>query len=54
LFPIALRGFQQIWVETASILIEAVGLYESSGYQPAAGVETARCDRVYVNKMSSE
>ena len=50
---IALRGFQQIWVETASILIEAVELYESSGYQPAVGVKTARCDRVYVKKVSS-
>jgi len=45
---IASRGFEQIWIETASVLAEAVQLYESSGYQPAAGVETARCDRVYV------
>lgn len=51
---IAAKGFQQIWVETASILIEAVKLYESCGYQPAVGVETARCDRVYVKKVSSE
>lgn len=49
---IALRGFKQIWVETASILIEAVKLYESSNYQPATGVETARCDRVYVKYIS--
>jgi putative acetyltransferase len=48
---ITLRGFEQIWVETASILIEAVGLYESSSYQPAVGVETARCDRVYVKLL---
>lgn len=41
------RGFRQIWIETASVLKEAVVLYERSGYQPAAGVETARCDRVY-------
>lgn len=45
---IASRGFGQIWIETASVLVEAVQLYESSGYQPADGVETARCDRVYV------
>lgn len=45
---IASRGFAQIWIETASVLQEAVKLYESSGYQPASGVETARCDRVYV------
>jgi putative acetyltransferase len=49
---IAGRGFQQIWIETASVLAEAVKLYESSGYRPAAGVETARCDRVYVKDLS--
>ena len=45
---IATRGFQEIWIETASVLKEAVKLYESSGYQPATGVETPRCDRVYI------
>jgi GNAT superfamily N-acetyltransferase len=49
---IASRGFQQIWIETASVLAEAVKLYESNGYEPATGVETARCDRVYVKKLS--
>lgn len=44
---IANRGFQEIWIETASVLKEAVKLYESSGYQPATGVETLRCDRIY-------
>jgi len=29
---IAARGFQEIWIETASILKEAVQLYESSGF----------------------
>jgi putative acetyltransferase len=47
------RGFKQIWIETASVLKEAVVLYESSGYQPATGVETARCDRVYVKHLRS-
>ncbi|WP_035987831.1 GNAT family N-acetyltransferase [Leptolyngbya sp. KIOST-1] len=41
------RGFNEIWLETASVLKAAVGLYEASGYEPASGVETARCDRVY-------
>ena len=44
---IAARGFTEIWIETASVLQEAVCLYERNGYQPATGVETARCDRVY-------
>ena len=46
------RGFHQIWIETASVLKEAVKLYESSGYQSATGVETERCDRVYVKHLS--
>ena len=36
---IAARGFQQIWIETASVLVEAVKLYESNGYKPATGIE---------------
>ena len=46
------RGFTQIWIETASVLKEAVKLYETSGYQSATGVETERCDRVYVKHLS--
>jgi putative acetyltransferase len=44
---IAQRGFAEIWIETASVLQEAVQLYERNGYLAATGVETARCDRVY-------
>ena len=49
---IAARGFEQIWIETASVLQEAVKLYENNGYAPATGVETDRCDRVYVKVLS--
>lgn len=45
------RGFRTIWLETASVLNEAVQLYETSGYQAATGVETARCDRLYVKHL---
>ncbi|MBF2007696.1 MAG: GNAT family N-acetyltransferase [Chlorogloeopsis fritschii C42_A2020_084] len=48
---IASRGFLSIWIETASVLAEAVKLYESNGYMPATGVETTRCDRVYVKSL---
>jgi len=44
---IAQAGWQQIWIESASVLKEATYLYESHGYQPTTGVETARCDRIY-------
>ena len=46
------KGFAEIWIETASILKEAVVLYERSGYEAATGVETLRCDRVYVKKLA--
>lgn len=46
------KGFAEIWIETASVLKEAVVLYEKSGYQAATGVETARCDRVYVKRLT--
>lgn len=49
---IAARGFQQIWIETASVLKEAIALYESRGYQPSTGVETARCDRIYMKQLT--
>lgn len=45
------KGFQQIWVETASVLQTAVQLYESSGYQPGEDVQTSRCDRVYYKQL---
>ncbi|MHC5828801.1 MAG: GNAT family N-acetyltransferase, partial [Nostoc sp.] len=55
---IAARGFGQIWIETASVLVEAVKLYESNGYTPATKVETPRCvgiarrrHRVYVKSL---
>jgi putative acetyltransferase len=50
---IAAAGWQEIWVETASVLVEAVQLYEKSGYQPSEGVETMRCDRVYFKHIST-
>jgi putative acetyltransferase len=43
----AQKGFAQVWVETASVLSEAVRLYEQNGYVPESGVGTERCDRVY-------
>lgn len=45
------RGYQEIWIETASVLTAAVRLYEANDYQPATGVETLRCDRVYVKHL---
>ena len=46
------RGFQEIWIETVSVLQEAINLYENSDYLAAQGVETARCDLVYYKKIN--
>lgn len=47
------QGFEQIHIETASVLRAAVQLYERNGYQPTTDVETARCDRAYIKFLSS-
>lgn len=41
-------GFKKIYLETASPLVEAIGLYESFGFQPVDKFYTPRCDRAYV------
>ncbi len=46
------RGFNQVWVETATALKEAVALYEKNHYQPMSGVETERCDKVYCKLLT--
>ncbi|MBD1912185.1 MULTISPECIES: GNAT family N-acetyltransferase [unclassified Leptolyngbya] len=48
---IAHLGYTQIWIETASVLKEAVRLYEGHGYLPSPEVETTRCDRAYVKYL---
>lgn len=48
----ASKGFTEMWLETASVLKEAIGLYEQCGYQPSTGVETRRCDRIYYKALS--
>ena len=46
------KGFVEIWIETASVLREAVILYERSGYKAATGVETERCDIVLRKELA--
>ena len=48
---IAIKNYQEIWVETASVLIEAVKLYQKNGYQPISEVETDRCDLAYIKPL---
>lgn len=51
---IAQRGFAEIYLETATVLKEAVLLYESLGYEQLdpSEVETDRCDRIYRKSLS--
>lgn len=40
--------FKTVYLETASVLKEAVGLYEKYGFQPTTeGIHSARCDAAY-------
>ncbi len=48
---IVAAGHKAIWIETATVLREAVQFYEQAGYLPTTGVETARCDRVYCKQI---
>lgn len=50
---IAIKNYQEIWLETASVLVEAVKLYEKNGYQPITEIETDRCDLAYIKHLSS-
>ncbi|MDH3494055.1 MAG: GNAT family N-acetyltransferase [Acidobacteriota bacterium] len=40
-------GFKKIVLETASPLIEAIGLYKSFGFQSVSAAHTPRCDQAF-------
>ncbi len=40
-------GFKKIYLETATVLREAVALYEKFGFVPTAEKHTPRCDAAY-------
>ena len=41
------RGFKKMYLETASVLKEAIALYEKFGFQPTEEKHTPRCDAAY-------
>jgi GNAT superfamily N-acetyltransferase len=48
-------GYSQIYIETASVLKEAIGLYEKFGFtQTFEGMHSERCDRAYVLVVSTD
>jgi putative acetyltransferase len=46
-------GYLRIYLETASILDQAVHIYEKAGFIPVAGKHTSRCDQAYVLELGS-
>jgi putative acetyltransferase len=46
-------GCPRVELETASVLKEAIALYEKSGFVPRPGkLDTCRCDRAYVLEIA--
>jgi putative acetyltransferase len=45
------KGYTHAWIQTASALKEAVQLYERNGYEKTTGIDTDRCDRIYVKEL---
>ena len=41
------KGFKTIYLETATVLKEAIHLYEKFGFQPSDEKHTPRCDAAY-------
>jgi putative acetyltransferase len=41
------RGFRRIYLETNSVLKEAIGLYKKFGFVPTDEKHAARCDQAY-------
>jgi len=44
-------GFKEIYLETASVLTDAIRLYEGFGFRPTSKVHAQRSDRGYVLKL---
>ena len=49
---IAAKGYEQAWVETITRFAAAKHIYESTGYKPSTGIETERCDLVFMKQLT--
>ena len=48
-------GYEEIVLETASVLTEAIGLYRSFGFEPIPGKpDTDRCDQAYRLRLKGD
>jgi putative acetyltransferase len=46
-------GYMRVYLETASVLKQAVHLYESAGFKPVEVKHTPRCDQAYILELGS-
>ena len=47
-------GFLRIYLETASVLKQAVHIYEKAGFAPVVEKHTPRCDQAYVLELQEK
>ena len=47
-------GYLRVYLETASILEQAVHLYENAGFVPTGEKHTPRCDQAYVLELAAK
>lgn len=45
-------GFKRIYLETNSVLKEAVGLYQKFGFEPTTEKHSPRCDQAFILKIN--
>lgn len=47
-------GYLRVYLETASVLKQAVHIYEKAGFKPFADKHTPRCDQAYVLELGGK
>ncbi len=47
-------GYEKLFLETASPLVEAIGLYKSFGFKPVDGIHAPRCDQAFYLELASD
>jgi putative acetyltransferase len=45
------HGYLRVYLETASVLKQAVHIYENAGFRPVDVKHTPRCDQAYVLEL---
>ncbi|MEP6925559.1 MAG: GNAT family N-acetyltransferase [Pyrinomonadaceae bacterium] len=47
-------GFKKIYLETNSVLKEAIGLYKKFGFEPTEEKHSSRCDQAFIIDLKNE